>query len=285
MKILDGKALSLIRAENLRLRAKEFHKQKGRSAHLKVILVGKDPASAVYVKNKILACQSVGIHSTQATFAEGTSKEAFASELMQIQSDENIDAVLVQLPVPPPLTEEWVQNQLHPSKDADALSFESLGRLMAGRSWVKSCTPQGIIELLKHYQIALAGKHCVVVGRSLIVGKPVAQLLVQENATVTLCHSQSRDTKAQVKSADVVVVAAGKPGLFGSEDFKTGATLIDVGIHRQTPDGKLCGDVRWDGLDKVLAAATPVPGGVGPMTISCLLENTLILAERRMKGF
>lgn len=280
---LDGKLVAESLRERLKERAEHFKMQAGRPPQLTVVLVGENKASQVYVKNKHLACQKVGIDSRIIEKPESLTQEELEDLLALLNQDEKVDGVLVQLPVPRHIKSERVFELLKPGKDADGLTYASAGLMWSGKPLVKPCTPAGVIEILKHYRIEMAGKNAVVVGRSQIVGKPMAALLLEENATVTICHSGTRNIKSFTQAADIVVVAAGKAGLFGKEDFKKGVVVIDVGMHG-TGGGKLCGDVRFDELEGWAAAATPVPGGVGPMTIAMLLENTVFLAERKLKG-
>ncbi len=280
MLVLDGKLVSQAVRESLVPRIERIKAHLGRVPHLTVIIVGADKASQVYVRNKHLACQKIGMHSTIHQLPEATTQKELLALIRQVNQDRQIDGVLVQLPLPKHLSNEEVLQELAAEKDADGLTYASLGYFFAGRPLVKPCTPAGIIEILKHYDIPLAGKKAVVVGRSNIVGKPMALLLTEEDATVTLCHSKTANLSDYTKEADLVVVAAGRPEFLGKSDFKKGAVVIDVGMHG-TGSGKLCGDVRYAELEGWAAAATPVPGGVGPMTITMLLKNTCLLAERK----
>ena len=259
-------------------RAEAFYKRYKRKPGLAVVIVGDDAASHVYVKNKIKACESVKIESFHHHLSGDISQEELISIVQKLNNDDLVDGILVQLPLPKHISTEKVVNAIRPEKDADGLTIVNMGRLFSGHPLISPCTPSGVIEILKHYDINISGKNCVVVGRSQIVGKPMAQLLLMEDATVTVAHSKTVDLRALTLTADIVVVAAGKPRLLGGEDFKKGAVVIDVGIHRLFEG--LCGDVRFEELN-AQAAATPVPGGVGPMTIAMLLMNTVILAERR----
>ncbi len=280
---LDGKLVAESLREGLKLRTESFKSKMGRAPQLTVVLVGENKASQVYVKNKHLACQKVGISSQIIEKPESLQQGEFEELLEKLNRDESVDGVLVQLPVPRQLKSDRVFELLSPAKDADGLTYASTGLLWSGKPLVKPCTPSGVIEILKHYKIPMAGKNAVVIGRSQIVGKPMAALLLDENATVTVCHSGTRDIRSYTSQADIVVVAAGKPRLFGREDFKKDSVIVDVGMHG-TGGGKLCGDVRYEELEGWAQAATPVPGGVGPMTIAMLLENTVYLAERKLKG-
>jgi len=280
--ILDGKEVSLRCTELTKARSSEFQRQNGRAPGLAVILVGGDSASQVYVKNKIKSCEASGILSFPHYLRAETESSELEDLIESLNNKSEVDGILLQLPLPSHLDKEYFIELIAPLKDVDGLGYDSLGRLWAGRPRVIPCTPKGVIRILKHYNLDLAGKRAVVIGRSEIVGKPMAQLLLMENATVTICHSKTKDINEYSRQADIVVVAAGRPRLFGKENFKKDSIVIDVGIHR-IPDGngtntKLCGDVRFDELAGHCLAATPVPGGVGPMTIAMLLENTLDLA-------
>ena len=280
MQILDGKLVAQQSKVKVAERAASFEKKKGRRAHLVVMLIGSDPASQVYVRNKVKTSEALGIRSTLLNFANLTQAE-LQKQIRLLNEDDGVDGVLVQLPLPKGLDAETVFSQLRVDKDVDGLTHLNQGLLQAGKQVVASCTPQGIITLLKHYHIELKGKDCVVVGRSQIVGLPMAQLLLQADATVTVCHSKTRDLRAHTQKADLVVVAAGRPHLLSKEDFKRNAVVVDVGIHGSGSGGPLRGDVKPVGLDGWLSASTPVPGGVGPMTIATLLENVMTLAEKR----
>lgn len=264
---------------SLKQRIAHFTEQKGRPPCLGVILVGEDPASQVYVKNKIQRCADYGFASQTEILAANTTQGAIEELVIKWNQSELIDAYLVQLPLPQNIDSKRIVRLVAPQKDADGFTFESLGRLMAHQSLVLPCTPAGILKLLNHYQITLSGSSVVVVGRSSIVGNPVAQLLLQQDATVTVCHSRTKNLSHYTQSADIVVVAAGKRHLLSKKDFKKGAVVIDVGIHRSGPGLPLAGDVNPEGLEGYLSHMTPVPGGVGPLTIFCLLENTMTLAE------
>ena len=283
MLILDGKAVSEARREALKPRVQAFTQAAGRSPHLVVVLVGEMVASQVYVRNKVKACESVGMKSTRLDLPATTTQPELNAVLDRLNADETVDGILVQLPLPKGLDEDEINRRLSPKKDSDGFTFESLGHLWAGQKLVAPCTPQGVMSILEHYKIPVAGKNAVVVGRSMIVGKPMAHLLLEANATVTICHSKTKDLSAFTREADLVVVAAGQKHLLGREDFKQGAVVIDVGMHGTGDSKALAGDVRFSELEGWVEAATPVPGGVGPMTITTLLENTLWLAERRMK--
>ncbi len=283
MQVIDGKHVAKLRRLELKGKITEFSYKNGRPPGLAVILVGNNPASQVYVGAKIKACQEVGINSFEHRLAADISQNELNVEIEKLNHQSDVDGILLQLPLPAHLSSEISLEKLDPNKDVDALTVTSQGLLFSGHPRAKPCTPQGVISLLRHYKIPLVGINAVVVGRSNIVGKPMAHLLLQENATVTICHSKTKNLRAFTKNADLVVVALGKPGFLGGEDFKSDAVVIDVGIHRmeQGTRVKLLGDVRFDELS--VKAATPVPGGVGPMTIVTLLENTLELALLRLK--
>ena len=245
--------------------------------NLAVILVGEDPASQVYVSHKQKACESLGFQSTFIKLPEKTTEADLTHKINELNSDVSIHAILLQLPLPKHLDSKRMSDLISASKDADCLTATSLGLLMAGRQIVSSCTPSGIIEILKYYDLSLAQKNVLVIGRSLIVGLPLFHLLTQEDATVTVAHSKTANLKELIKNYDFVFVAAGKPHFLQASDFKKDAVVIDVGIHR-TENG-LIGDVNPLGGEGHLKALTPVPGGVGPMTIAMLMKNTYKLAE------
>ncbi len=275
---LDGRAYAGELRESLKGRVENFQSTTGITPCLAVVLVGDDPASQVYVSHKIKACKKAGIQSIEKRLAADTKEEELISVVEALNNDPSVHGILVQLPLPENINEERVIDSISALKDADGLSVENLGLLLSGRKRVAPCTPSGVIELLKRNEIEISGKRAVVVGRSQIVGKPMALLLLQENATVTICHSRTKDMRAHLKEADLVVVAAGRPEFLGRDDFKKGSVVVDVGIHRKE-NGKLCGDVRADEVTDIVSALSPVPGGVGPMTIAMLLENTLKLAK------
>jgi methylenetetrahydrofolate dehydrogenase (NADP+)/methenyltetrahydrofolate cyclohydrolase len=285
MQILDGNHVAKVRRESLKYEITAFSKVARRSPGLSVILVGDHAPSQVYVRNKIRACHDVGMVSREVRLPATLTQAELHKTIETLNGDPVVDGILVQLPLPSHLSAEAALALLNPAKDVDALTVHSQGLLFAGRPQALPCTPGGIIHLLEHYQIALRGKSAVVIGRSNIVGKPMAQLLLQHDCTVTQCHSRTLDIRQYTQRADLVVVAAGQPEMFGRDDFKKDAIVIDVGIHRiPTDDGKgrLVGDVRFAELKGWVQAATPVPGGVGPMTITTLLENTLRLAQTRV---
>lgn len=284
MQILDGQAVATQKRREIAENIEAFIQSQQRAPGLAVVLVGEDPASQVYVRHKIKACEQVGVLSFEHSLPEQTSPEHLKTIITRLNQDDQVDGILVQLPLPKQLNEHAVLSWIDPQKDPDGLTTENLGLMLSGKARIYSCTPNGVMEILRHYDISIEGKLAVVVGRSNIVGKPMALLLQNANATVTVCHSRTPDISFHTRQADIVVVAAGKKALLGKSDFKQGAVVVDVGMHREVIDGKtkLCGDVRFEELDGWVSAATPVPGGVGPMTITMLLHNTLQLAKQRL---
>lgn len=279
---LDGTLVAKHRRENLKAKIADFTKKSGRAPSLATILVGDDPASHVYVKNKRKTCSEVGIQSVDRDLPGNTSQQLLLATIKELNNDRSVDGILVQLPLPKTLSSDEALTALAPQKDPDGLTYENLGLLWGGKKRVAPCTPSGVMAILSHYKIDVAGMRAVVIGRSNIVGKPMAHLLMEANATVTICHSRTPDLTIHTKEADIVVVAAGQPRFIGREAFRKDSVVIDVGIHRPTEGAfanKLCGDVRFEELEGLVKAATPVPGGVGPMTIQMLLENTLVLAQ------
>lgn len=279
MKILDGKAVSKHLRDQFKAEVDQLSHKFGVKPGLAVVLVGNDPASEVYVSSKIKACEEIGMASFEHRVPEDISKSELHQLVQTLNQDPKVDGILVQLPLPKHLNENEVLSWISPSKDADCLTTENMGLLWAGRALTTPCTPSGVMEILNYYDIPLAGVNAAVVGRSAIVGKPMAHLLTEANATVTVCHSKTKDLKSILKNCDLVVVAAGKPEFLGKEYFKTGVVVVDVGIHRNPPGSKkrLCGDVKFDEVSEVASYMTPVPGGVGPMTITMLIKNTITL--------
>ncbi len=280
--LLDGKHVAQTRRAVLAQKVAAFVSKRGRKPGLAVVLVGADPASQIYVRNKVKACGEAGIDSFRIEQPGTLTQAELHGIIDELNARKDVDGILVQLPLPKGLNETEATERISPLKDPDGLTSGNMGLLFAGRTRVAPCTPSGVMKIFEHYKIDIAGKSAVVVGRSNIVGKPMAQLLLEANATVTIAHSKTADLKAVTSQADIVVVAAGKPQFMGKEFFKLGAVVADVGIHRVPgTDGKsrVCGDVRTEELMGVVKAITPVPGGVGPMTIQILLENTLRLAE------
>ena len=275
---LDGKALALQVREEIARRT-EALKARGVTPGLAVILVGDDPASEIYVRNKGIACEKAGMRSVTVRLPAGTTQEELRARIEALNADPDIDGILVQLPLPAPLDERQALNAILPEKDVDGFHLLNAGRLLTGESAVVPCTPKGVMRLIRETGLDLSGREAVVVGRSNIVGKPMALLLMQSGCTVTVCHSKTRDLAAHTRRADVLVAAVGRPGIIRGDMVKPGAVVIDVGINRV--DGKVVGDVAWDEVSGVAGWVTPVPGGVGPMTIAMLLENTVEIAERR----
>lgn len=275
--LLDGKAMSAELREELALRVQRL-KGKGVTPGLAVILVGDDPASQIYVKNKELGCQQVSIHSVTIRLPETASQAELEAQIDKLNADASIHGILVQLPLPQGLDEAAALARILPEKDVDGFHLLNAGRLFTGQQGVVACTPKGAMEMLHRTGIDLSGKEAVVVGRSNIVGKPMAMLLLQENATVTICHSRTANLAEHTRRADVLVAAVGKPRFITADMVKPGAIVIDVGINRV--DGKVVGDVDFDAVREVASWITPVPGGVGRMTITMLLANTIEAAER-----
>lgn len=300
--ILDGKKISHEIQQELRPRIESI-RGKWRAPALAVVLVGEDPASQIYVRNKIKTCHDLGITSIDLTPPEDSSTEELLAVIRQLNENPAVDGILVQSPLPKQIDESRILLSIDPGKDADGFHPFNVGNLVANRPAPRACTPAGIIEMLKRYGIAISGKHAVVVGRSDIVGKPMALMLLHENATVTICHSRTRDLAAECKGADILVAATGKAGLITADHIRPGAVVIDVGMNRVTDAAfakKLIGHdaVRWAAFEKngrtlvgdveplameeISSAYTPVPGGVGPLTIAMLMSNTVGLAEERV---
>lgn len=269
--IIDGKKISQEIKDELREKVASL-KEEGKEAALAVIQVGNDPASSVYVGNKKKACAYIGIRSLSYELPEETTEEELLALIEKLNADASVNGILVQLPLPVHIDEDKVIRAISPKKDVDGFHPENVGRLVIGEPGFVSCTPAGIIQLLKRSGISIAGKNCVVVGRSNIVGKPMALLMLRENATVTVAHSKTQDLKDICKRADILIVAIGKPRFITADYVKEGAVVIDVGIHRNE-NNKLCGDVAYDEVAPHTSAITPVPGGVGPMTIAMLMNN------------
>lgn len=271
MKIIDGKAISTQIKDELKEKVAEYRKN-GVEITLAVIQVGDDPASSVYVGNKKKACAYVGINSQSYELPESTSQDELLELVDELNNDDKVNGILVQLPLPKHIDENSIINAISPLKDVDGFHPVSVGNLSIGQPGFVSCTPAGIIQLLKRTGIDINGKECVVIGRSNIVGKPISMLMLRENATVTVAHSRTENLAQVTKRADILIVAIGKPKFITSEYVKEGAVVIDVGIHRND-NNKLCGDVDYDDVSSVAGAMTPVPGGVGPMTIAMLMSN------------
>ena len=271
--IIDGKAISTQIKDELKEQVAAM-KEKGIHLCLAVIQVGADPASCVYVRNKKKACEYIGIQSLSYELPEETTQEELLNLVKELNGRKDVNGILVQLPLPKGLDEEKILDAIDPLKDVDGFHPMNVGNLSIGRKGFVSCTPAGVIQLLKRSGIEIEGKECVVIGRSNIVGKPMSMLLLQENGTVTTAHSRTKNLKEVTKRADILVAAVGKPRMITADYVKEGAVVIDVGIHRNE-DNKLCGDVDYENVAPKCSAITPVPGGVGPMTIAMLMKNTL----------
>ena len=278
--VIDGKLVSSIIRDKLKEEINIFKSDTGVVPGLAVIIVGNNPASQVYVRNKQRACEQVGINSYEIALSEDVSEKELMERINRLNSDPSVHGILVQLPLPEHINEQTVINAIDPSKDVDAFHPSNVGRIMLGSYTFLPCTPAGVIDLLDYYNIDVSGKKCVVIGRSNIVGKPMAHLLLQRNGTVTVCHSRTHNLQDETRSADILVLAIGKPEFLKADMVKPGSVVIDVGINR-SEDGKLLGDVDFPGVSKVASYITPVPGGVGPMTITTLLKNTLNAAKHK----
>lgn len=280
--LIDGNALSRQLRTDIAARAAALTAQ-GRTPGLAVILVGEDPASAVYVRNKIKACGETGIHSVFEKYDATLTEAELLARIDALNHDPAIHGILVQMPLPRHINPQRVIERISTAKDVDGYSVQSAGDLMAGLPGFRPCTPYGCMKLIETTGIDLRGKHAVVIGRSNTVGKPMALLLLQANATVTICHSATNDIGQHTRQADVVVAAVGRRNVLTADMVKPGAVVIDVGMNRND-EGKLCGDVDFDGVKEIASWITPVPGGVGPMTITMLMANTLESAERGARG-
>ena len=278
MQVMSGKEVSAFVRGQIKEETALFTEKTGITPGLAVVIVGEDPASQVYVRNKHRACQEVGFKSEVYELPAETTEEELLSLVERLNADSTIHGILVQLPLPRHIDEGKVIHAISPEKDVDAFHPQNVGRITIGDYDFLPCTPAGVMEILKYYGVSLEGKECVVVGRSNIVGKPQALLLLEQNATVTVCHSHTRDLGEVTRRADILVVAVGRPRFIGADMVKQGAVVVDVGINR-LPDGTLCGDVDYEAVSAVASAMTPVPGGVGPMTITMLLRNTLSAAK------
>ena len=269
--IINGKLIAQTIKDELREEVAAL-KEAGKSCCLAVIQVGKDPASTVYVSNKKKACEYIGIDSLSYELPEETTEEELLALIDQLNDDVKVHGILCQLPLPRHINEKTILNRISPKKDVDGFHPQNVGALVVGDFGFVSCTPAGIIELLKRSNVEMEGKHCVVIGRSNIVGKPMSLLMLRENATVTICHSRTKNLEEVCKEADILIVAIGKPQFITEKYVKEGAVVIDVGIHRDE-NNKLCGDVNYNTVEPLCSAITPVPGGVGPMTICMLMKN------------
>lgn len=270
-KIIDGKMISQQIKDELKEKVGRL-KEQGKTGALAVIQVGEDPASSVYVRNKKNACAYIGIESLAYELPGETTEEELLGLIKDLNGKDQVRGILVQLPLPDHICEDKVIQAISPEKDVDGFHPQSVGAMTIGEPGFLSCTPAGIIQLLKRSEVEIAGKHCVIIGRSNIVGKPMALLMLRENATVTVAHSKTRNLPELCRQADILIVAMGKPQFIGAEYVKEGAVVIDVGIHRDE-NNKLCGDVKYAEVEPIASAITPVPGGVGPMTIAMLMNN------------
>ena len=277
--IIDGKRIAAEVRADIADRVTAFKAENGFAPGLAVVIVGSDPASCVYVRNKKKACEAAGMNSRVIELSESTTQAELLACVNELAEDSTVHGILVQLPLPKHLDENAVIAAIPPEKDVDAFTTENVGRIMLGDFDFLPCTPAGIMTMLRREGIEIAGKRCVVIGRSNIVGKPMAMLLLHANGTVTVCHSRTQSLAEVTREADILVVAIGKARFVTADMVKPGAVVIDVGMNRDG-EGKLCGDVDFDSVEKVAGAITPVPGGVGPMTITTLLENTLTAARR-----
>ncbi len=277
--IIDGKAISQKIRSEVKAATEILIKEKGVTPGLAVVLVGDNPASKVYVGSKEKACVEMGFYSEKHVLPVTASQDELLKLIDKLNKDKNIHGILVQLPLPKQINEDFVLEAISPGKDVDGFHPYNVGRLAVGKPLFQPCTPYGMMKMLEYSNISVEGKHAVIIGRSNIVGKPIALMLLQKSATVTICHSKTKDLKAEVKRADIVVAAIGKPEFVTGDMLKEGAVVLDVGINR-LESGKLVGDVDFASAEKVASAITPVPGGVGPMTIAMLMYNTLESAKR-----
>ena len=278
--IIDGKLIAKQVRSEVRQAAKAFFSLHGRKPALSVILVGDDPASCIYVNNKQKACEKCEMTAETLRLASETTTKELLQIIDRLNNDDAVDGILVQLPLPKHIDESKVLNAISPSKDVDGFHPMNAGRLFESSALLEPCTPKGCMELLKRSGVDVKGLNAVVVGRSNLVGKPVAMMLMRENATVTICHSRTKDLQAHLKNADIVVAAIGKPKYIKGEWLKEGAVVLDVGINR-LEDGSIVGDVDYESAQQIASKITPVPGGVGPMTIAMLMKNTILAAEAR----
>ena len=280
-KIIDGKVVSAYVKEQVKNEVAELAKN-GSVPALAVIIVGDDPASKVYVGNKKKACEMTGMRSVEYALPAETTEDELLELIEKLNKDKEINGILCQLPVPKHINEDKIIDAIAPEKDVDGFSAVNVGKIWLGKYEISPCTPMGVIELLDYYDIPLEGKNCVIVGRSNIVGKPMAALLLERNATVTVCHSRTKDLASFTKNADVIVAAVGRANFITADMVKDGAVVVDVGINR-LESGKLCGDVDFETVKEKASFITPVPGGCGPMTIAVLMKNTLVAYKNQNK--
>jgi methylenetetrahydrofolate dehydrogenase (NADP+) / methenyltetrahydrofolate cyclohydrolase len=285
--ILDGKTLAQHIQDDLKVDIQRLQPKIERAPGLAVLMVGDNPASAAYVRNKEKACEKIGMVSFGRHYPADTTQETLTQEIHRLNQDDRVDGILVQLPLPKHLNAEALLYEILPDKDADGLHPENLGRLVRKEPGLRSCTPAGVMKLLEHYNLDVAGKQAVVLGRSILVGKPIALMLLDANATVTMAHSRTQNLAEITHTADILVTAVGQPQLITAEMVKPGAVVIDVGINRVEDaqgKGRLVGDVEFDGVSAIASHITPVPGGVGPMTVAMLLYNTVLSYRERFKA-
>ena len=279
---IDGKAFSQTVLEKIKEEHSQLKEKYGKPAGLAVVIVGNNPASQVYVKNKIRACENVGFYSENIELDENISEKELLQEIDKLNKNDRIDGILVQLPLPAHINELKIIDSISPEKDVDGFHVSNIGKMVIGdETGFLSCTPYGIMQLLEEYKIEIAGKDAVIIGRSNIVGKPMALMLIQKGATVQVCNSNTKDLRKKLNKADIIIVAAGVPKLLKKEDVKEGTVVIDVGINRV--DGKICGDVDYEEVAEKTSYITPVPGGVGPMTIASLIKNTFKSYKNSLK--
>ena len=279
---IDGKAFSQVILEKIREEHNQLKEKYGKQAGLAVVIVGNNPASQVYVRNKIKACENVGFYSENIELDENISEKELLQEIDKLNKNDRINGILVQLPLPSHINELKIIDSISPEKDVDGFHVANIGKMVIGdETGFLSCTPYGIMQLLEEYKIEIAGKDAVIIGRSNIVGKPMALMLIQKGATVQVCNSRTKDLRKKLNDADIIIVAAGVPKLLKKEDVKEGAVVIDVGINRV--DGEICGDVDYEEVVEKASYITPVPGGVGPMTIASLIKNTFKSYKNSLK--
>jgi len=279
---IDGKTFSQVILEKIREEHNQLKEKYGKQAGLAVVIVGNNPASQVYVRNKMKACENVGFYSENIELDENISEEELLQEIDKLNKNDRINGILVQLPLPSHINELKIIDSISPEKDVDGFHVANIGKMVIGdETGFLSCTPYGIMQLLEEYKIEIAGKDAVIIGRSNIVGKPMALMLIQKGATVQVCNSRTKDLRKKLNDADIIIVAAGVPKLLKKEDVKEGAVVIDVGINRV--DGKICGDVDYEEVAEKASYITPVPGGVGPMTIASLIKNTFKSYKNSLK--
>ena len=279
---IDGKAFSQTVLEKIREEHNQLKEKYGKQAGLAVVIVGNNPASQVYVRNKMKACENVGFYSENIELDENISEKELLQEIDKLNKNDRINGILVQLPLPSHINELKINDSISPEKDVDGFHVANIGKMVIGdETGFISCTPYGIMQLLEEYKIEIAGKDAVIIGRSNIVGKPMALMLIQKGATVQVCNSRTKDLRKKLNDADIIIVAAGVPKLLKKEDVKEGAVVIDVGINRV--DGKICGDVDYEEVAEKTSYITPVPGGVGPMTIASLIKNTFKSYKNSLK--